>query len=326
MQNWIVTADRRQPAGPAWNPARAGPFTAALIVAGLSGCVAAQAAGHEEPHPVDAAQLSALIRQADRIVVFERPFAGSRAIYTSTAHADIEALNDALQVAPDPDDHSCLCADILTVRLYRADRELVSITNHHGRYIGCSIWSQGAVVTNPDRWLAWFTNHGMPRARREFDAEAAAETQSRLNYARWVAAAPVHARPFLLERHGVDINGLREALANGFPGRRERIVALFGWFGSGAGPWSGFPANESIAEDFLLELPTADLVAAAARPDLSDAQLEGAARLFGGWPFGEQRPRDLKLLPPALKKKLLAHSLKSSDPDKLARAKQAFAH
>jgi hypothetical protein len=296
------------------------------VVAALGGCVAAEAAPHHEPHPVNAAQLSALIRQADRIVVFERPFAGSRAIFSSTNRKDIEALNEALQVAPDPDDHSCLCADILTVRLYRGDSELVSITNHHGRYVGASIWSQGAVVTDPDRWLAWFSSHGMPQARQEFDADAAAETQSRVTYARWVAAAPRHAQPFLQEGHGVDTNGLREALENQFPDRRQRIVALFGWFGSGAGPWSGFPGNESIPEDYLLELPTADLVAAAARPDLSDAQLEGAARLFGGWPFANQRPQDLKALPPALKKKLLAHCLKSSDPDKLERARQAFAH
>lgn len=305
---------------------RAGSFTAALIVAGVPWCTAVSAAGRPGPHPVDAAQLSALIRQADRIVVFERPFAGSRAIYTSTKHKDIQEFNDALQVAPDPDDHSCLCADILTVRLYHGDTELVSITNHHGRYVGCSIWSQGALVTDPARWLAWFSNHGMPQARQEFDADAAAETQSRLTYARWVAAAPVHARPFLEQQDGVDINGLREALAHEFPDRRELIVALYGWFGSGAGPWSGFPANETIPEDLLLELPTADLVAAAARPELSEAQLEGAARLFGGWPFGKQRPQELKSLPPALKKKLLTHSLKSSDPDKLERARQAFAY
>ena len=313
-------------AGPAWMPARAGLSTAALLLAGLAWCVAAGAAGHPGPHPVNAPQLSALIRQADRLVVFEHPFAGARAIYTSTARKDIDELDDALRVAPDPDDHACLCADILTVRLYRGDTELVSITNHHGRYVGCSIWSQGAVVTDPDKWLAWLSNHGIPQARQEFDAEAAAETQSKLTYARWVAAAPRHARPFLQEPHGVDINGLREALANEFPDRSERIGALFGWFGSGAGPWSGFPGNETIPEKLLLELPTRDLIAAAARPDLSDAQLEGAARLFGGWPFGNQRPQDLKSLPPALKKKLLTHSLKSSDPDKVARARQAFAH
>ena len=79
-----MTAARRQRLGPARSTAHTGPFTAALIVAGLAGCIAARAAPHQEPHPVNAAQLSALIRQADKVVVFERPFAGSRAIFTST--------------------------------------------------------------------------------------------------------------------------------------------------------------------------------------------------------------------------------------------------
>jgi|SRR6185295_15705735 len=53
--------------------------------------------------------------------------------------------------------------------------------------------------------------------------------------------------------------------------------------------------------------------------------LEGAARLFGGWEFGQRRPDDLDALPADLKKRLLDHSLKSSDADKLGRAKHAFA-
>jgi hypothetical protein len=235
-------------------------------------------------------------------------------------------LAAALQVAPDPDDHTCLCAEILTVRLYRGGSELLTITNHHGRYAGISVWQQGVLVTDPERWLGWFSNHGMPEPRREYDAEIETEKQSRLFYARWVAAAPVHARPFLTQKEAVDINGLREAIANQFPDRRERILALFGWFGSGAGPWSGFPGNESIPEDFLLELPTLDLVGAAATETLTEAQTEGAARLFAGGSFNDQRPGNLTLLSPALKKKLLTHGLKSNNPDNVARAKHAFGH
>ena len=41
--------------------------------------------------------------------------------------------------------------------------------------------------------------------------------------------------------------------------------------------------------------------------------------------FSQRRPNDRKTLPADLKKKLLVHSLKSSDDDKLGRAKNAFA-
>ncbi|HEV2990052.1 MAG TPA: hypothetical protein VG759_16535, partial [Candidatus Angelobacter sp.] len=57
---------------------------------------------------------------------------------------------------------------------------------------------------------------------------------------------------------------------------------------------------------------------------LTEQQTEGAARLFGGWEFSNQRPQDRKLILPELRTALLEHSLKSSDQDKLARAKSAF--
>ncbi|HEY1492671.1 MAG TPA: hypothetical protein VGF35_08580, partial [Steroidobacteraceae bacterium] len=78
--------------------------------------------------------------------------------------------------------------------------------------------------------------------------------------------------------------------------------------------------------DFLLELPTLDLVGAAATGTLTEAQTEGAARLFAGGSFNDQRPGNLTLLSPALKKKLLTHGLKSNNPDNVARAKHAFGH
>ena len=92
----------------------------------------------------------------------------------------------------------------------------------------------------------------------------------------------------------------------------------------GAGPWSGFPSYEEIAEKLLLEYPTPELIASAETETLTEPQLEGAARLFGGWPFGQSRPADSKALPAPLKKKLLDHSLKSTDEDKLLRARSAF--
>ncbi len=295
----------------------------AAILAALAWITVA-AAAHPPKDKVDGAQLSALIRQADRIAVFERPYDGSPVLFTSRERKDIDALANALQVAPDPQQHDCLCADILTVRLYRGDSELLTITNHHGLYAGISVWQQGVRVTDPDRWLQWFSDHGMPGARQEYDAQIEALKRIHVNYAKWGAAAPLHARPFLMQEP-VDTKGMREAIENQFPDRRERALALFAWFGSGAGPWSGFPSNETVAEDLLLELPTLDLVAAAEGNALTEAQTEGAARLFAGWDFNQQRPGNLSLLSPALKKRLLAHSLRSDDPDKLARARQAFA-
>lgn len=147
--------------------------------------------------------------------------------------------------------------------------------------------------------------------------------------ARWRSAMPKSILPLwasaMRDELSPDLEPLRTAIGREFPDTRQRILALFTWFGSGAGPWSGFPSYESVPEELLLDLPTPDLVAATQAQGLTEQQLEGAARLFGGWEFGQRRPNDRNTLPADLKKRLLDHSLKSTDADKLGRAQHAFA-
>jgi hypothetical protein len=100
----------------------------------------------------------------------------------------------------------------------------------------------------------------------------------------------------------VDIAPLHAALERDMPDESERILALLEWFGSGAGPWSGFPSYETAAEELLLGFSTTGLVTAVESTQLSPGQAEGAARLFAGWSFGNQRPEDLRDLPDAVKK------------------------
>jgi hypothetical protein len=69
---------------------------------------------------------------------------------------------------------------------------------------------------------------------------------------------------------------------------------------------------------------TEELLAPLDSAKLSEAQVEGAARLFGGWTFSKKRPGDLNKLTGALKARLLARSLRSDDKDKLGRAQHAF--
>jgi hypothetical protein len=118
--------------------------------------------------------------------------------------------------------------------------------------------------------------------------------------------------------------GARAAIAAQFPSRHDRIAALLEWYGSGAGPWSGFPAYEDEAAVLLFDNSTADILTAIAETPMTDQQWEGAARFFGGWDFRQKRPLDLKLISPKLKAILLQHSLRSNDRDKVERAKKAF--
>lgn len=157
---------------------------------------------------------------------------------------------------------------------------------------------------------------------------AAHEREAEAAEARWREAMPKSIQPLWGDAMRMEVNPdvapLRAALAQEIPDARQRILALFAWYGSGEGPWSGFPSYEEVADRLLLEYPTPDLIAAAETETLTEPQLEGAARLFGGWTFGQNRPADRKALPDALKKKLLDHSLKSTDNDKIRRARNAF--
>lgn len=123
----------------------------------------------------------------------------------------------------------------------------------------------------------------------------------------------------------VEVVPLRAALERGLLDEGERILALLEWFGSGAGPWSGFPSYEEAAEELLLGYSTARIIKAMESTRLSPAQLEGAARLFAGWSFGKQRPQGLSELPDALRRILWRHVGDTQDKDKLDRATRAFA-
>lgn len=278
--------------------------------------------------PVDPARLSELIRQADKIVVQESPEEGSKVLFRSTAAKDIAEFDYALTVVPPKDWFHCMCIGTPAVRLYRGGRELVLVTNHHGVSVRTSLWESDAVLKDPERWLKWFDARNIPEPRKEFEEMLARAKKEEVSYTRWLATMPKSIRP-LWEKAvsnvlSPNIAPLRDALNKDVPNPKLRAVELFAWFGSGDGPWSGFPSYETIAEELLLDIPTPDLIAAIELNNLTDTHFEGAARLFGGWSFSQKRPGDRRLLPAALRKKLLEHALKSTDNDKLGRARNAF--
>jgi hypothetical protein len=159
---------------------------------------------------------------------------------------------------------------------------------------------------------------------------------------RWADAMPMPLRPFWEEpkallltyepegKGGVKfvdakVDPLQAALARDIPEPNMRIRLLLHWYGSGAGPWSGYPSYEGSAALLLLAHTTPELLAAAQAGPLTAEQKEGAARLFASWEFTRERPKDGKLLPEGLRNELLEHSRLSSDPDKRKRAEAAFA-
>ncbi len=271
--------------------------------------------------------LAGLIDGADRLVVLESPDQGAAVLFRSSDRRDLDALKAAARVGePDSPVH-CMCDGTPAIFLYAGEREVGRISNHHGQLIRSNLWRTDKPPADPEAFLKWFDDRGIVGPRREVVAARARREEAEKVGRKWLDSMPPALRPLwpsLQAPIGNDLTPMRVALAAKVPGPADRIRALFRWYGSGAGPWSGFPSYEDVAEKMLLEYPTRDLLAAIEGQDLDEAETEGVARLFGGWRFSQLRRGDGALLPAGLKARLLAHSLASPDEDKQGRARRAF--
>lgn len=266
---------------------------------------------------------------ADQIVVRSDPTSSSETLFESKDKKDLVDLWGSLALEPPSEWFQCMCGGAPALYVYDRGRERVRLTNHHGLSIRCSLWKTDVRIADTEKWLQWFDQRGITAPRQEVEAARAQQKQNRKDWDKWMDAMPTALKAVWSNALGafgmVDVVPLRSALQFGATSRSECILALLEWFGSGAGPWSGFPSYESAAEDLLFDFSTTEIIMAAESMSLNPAQTEGLARLFAGWSFGNQRPDDLIQLPEPLKQSLWAHSQNTHDKDKYWRAKNAFA-
>lgn len=283
----------------------------------------------EKSRQGDISHLFALIDQADQMVVYSEGFRREFVVYRSSKRKDFEELKFAITLKRSGGPFVCACVDGPEIALLKNNEEIASVWNHEGTAIGSSVWDGDWENNDPNRWLSWFDARGMKDARAFYVQRQAQSTKAAADERRWRRAMPASIRalwPDTLKHYqppteSPDLGVLNAALGKQYSDTDERIRALMAWFGSGAGPWSGFPGYEEIAEKLLRQYPTAELVKAVENRDLSEQELEGAARIFGGWTPDPNRA----VIPEPLKSVLLEHCLKSPDQDKVERAKTAFA-
>src|SRR5277367_3601186 len=276
--------------------------------------------------PEDLRQILAL---ADKIVVKASPTRSSTILFESTDKKDLEDLWGSLALEPPSEWFHCMCGGTPAIYVYERGRERVELTNHHGLSIRCSLWDSDVRITDTEKWLLWFDERRISGPRQEVEAMRDQQAKNKKNWERWLSAMPKalgEVWSSALRGFGrVDLDPLRSQLERSMPDRGERVLALLEWFGSGSGPWSGFPSYEDAAENLLLDYSTIDIISATRSKKLSHTQTEGAARLFAGWSFTRERPAGLKEVPEALKKDLWLHIQNTKDHDKLQRARGAFA-
>lgn len=273
--------------------------------------------------------LRTVLANSDQIVVKASPTRSSTILFQSTDKKDLEDLWRSLALERPAQWFHCMCDGTPAIYVYERGRERLTLTNHHGLSMRCSLWHGDVRITDTEKWLSWFDERRISGPRQEVEAMRARGAQNKKDGEKWLTAMPAPLKAVWSNALGdfgkVDLVPLRLELERNIPDQDKRILALLEWFGSGSGPWSGFPSYESAAEDLLLDFSTIDLIAAAQSKRLSPAQTEGAARLFGGWSFAQQRPGALKELPDALKKELWLYTQNTKDKDKFCRARGAFA-
>jgi len=284
---------------------------------------------NQKQRPVEPGNLYALIDQADRVVVCRSPMEIEVVLFESADRADLEALKESVQVHTPEESFHCMCLGEPLIYLYEGSDILAEVTNHHGRSIRTSLWDSDALLVSQDRWIGWFDERGVEEPGREVALAQERAQQGQSDTSRWLAAMPGSIRTLWDESHWrettFDIASFAKALLEEIPDKHARILALLSWFGSGAGPWSGYPSYERAAEKMLLAYPTNDIVEALqSESGSSAAVLEGAARLWGGWNFSRKNPQGLNEVPADLKAVLWEHTRSTTDEDKRGRARHAF--
>ena len=283
----------------------------------------------ERQRPVDPDELFRLIDLADRLVVKEMALSYGEVLFESTQRADFDELKAALTIVVPEEGFHAMCIGEPAIELFVNGTPVAEIANIGGNHIRWwNHWHSDAMLANSEPWLEWFSQRGIDGPRDEVESARRRAKESALAEKRWLAAMPPCLAPVWEQSQDewgrVDTDLLSVTLNRSVPNRDERIRALLHWYGSGTGRWSGYPGYEMGAGNLLLAEPHDALVTVSQSPDLSSTQLEGAARLFGGWDYSKKYPGGTDALPASLKQRLWERVEGTDDEDKLSRATRAF--
>jgi hypothetical protein len=302
-------------------------------VTGMMDGAAAEYLAAWEQNPTQTS-LNALLAGVTRVRVvpfsnFVRGTTEKKVLLDTSDPVSLDSFRGCFAIVEDPDTFGhCMCCGNPHMELYAGDFLTATIGYHHGESIRWRAWNDDAVLKEQDRLLDWMSAHGVDGPRKEVEAAKRRREESVRSAERWLFAMPDCLRPFWGDMHDAIgselqrrlLDGLREAL----PSTAAQVLALFGWFGSGAGPWSGFPAYEAVAAKLLLHYPTGLLIGVLADSAPTEPEWAGAARYFESSEFWRTRKGDIGLLPAGLKQQLLEAARRTGNTDNAERAENTY--
>ncbi len=278
-------------------------------------------------------QLDRALRGATRLHV--REVIGGSVLLDVRGADDVAAFAATLRIRPGEPFH-CLCPGDQTLEFLGPGRRSAVVTLHHGRSLRWDgVWGTDVLLDDPAAVQDWLAKRGVSGPRDEYRRMEEQARRGQDLWEAWKRAAPPCLAPLLDEvsalagtPRGVEEPAHDRAageIRRAYPTERDAILALLEWFGSGEGRWSGFPSYEAVPEWLLLGYPTDTIVAALEGDRPTDAQLEGAARLFASWYFRRDRPGEAARIPETLLARLLEHIDRSPHANNRERLRHALA-
>jgi hypothetical protein len=278
-----------------------------------------------------------MVKGVSRVRVIDAGMAGSRVlpgpILLEVSDAEeIDRMKGHLDIDEVGPFGHCMCLGWPTLELFAGERRKVVIGLQHGQAIRWHGWNGDAPLANPGGLLEWMASLGASQPLEVFEEDRARQADEQNVWAAWLQCVPASLADFRPEfeqarsqgHARLDVAAMLLSLGTEFPDTSNRIRALFRWFASGSGLWSGFPSYEEIPETLLLAHDTVALVSAVSGLRADSAEAEGAARLFAGWGFRKSRSPELGSLDADVRALLLAAGSRTDNADRLARARHSF--
>lgn len=302
---------------------------ALVLVLALAGC-----GGREAPDGASN-QLRASLASADTLRVrtggtCHRDQAKEVELFQTTIRSEIQEFLDLVRVDESESGLHCMCCGDPTLEFYKGEKLIGTVGVHHGQSIRWveGTWDGDGMLTakSAKAFTAWLAAKGIDEPNQERIQGEANAKQAKDSWAKWEAATPKGLEELSAGyEFGLSEDQLKQAratLAITHPKESQQIRVLLEWYGSGES-WNGYPAYEGLANDLLLSYADEQLLEALALPDLSERELDGAARLCL-FDLEGDRPNLLKKLPAQLRERLLAYCRRAGG-EKKEWAEDAFA-